>query len=106
MILINYAFLLEDRGSAMTNLLQMVQSFVKKDFEQDKRSFMFLFTHTDEIRGMSESINVAKNHLMDEITRTADGTNKEDIMGILKFMQICLRKKFPFVNIFILLNLT
>jgi GTP-binding protein EngB required for normal cell division len=59
-ILINYASLLEDRGGAMRAVLKLTRSFVQ-DFNDEKKSFMFLFTHTNEIKEIPDSIDGAKN---------------------------------------------
>ena len=47
-ILVNYVSLLEDRGGAMRAVLKLCRSFVQ-DFSEKQMSFMFLFTHTDQI---------------------------------------------------------
>ena len=46
---------------------------------------MFLFTHTDEITGMSTSLDDAKKRLLDEIIRTAEGTTDDEVLMVLKF---------------------
>jgi energy-coupling factor transporter ATP-binding protein EcfA2 len=98
-ILINYASLLEDRGGAMRSVLKLTRSFVQ-DFNVKKKSFMFLFTHTNEIKEIPDSIEGAKECLRKEIIRTADGTKDEDVLSVLDFMSKCLQKGFPFVDVF------
>jgi len=99
-ILINYASLIENRGGAIRILLKFIRSFVQ-DFDSEKKSFMFLFTHTDEIRGIPlDSIEGAKDHVREEIIRTADGTTDIDVLAVLDFMRMSLKKNFPFVDIF------
>ena len=61
---------------------------------------MFLFTHADEITGMSSSIVEAKKRLHEEIIRTAEGTKEDDVLVVLKFIRNCLKKDYPFVQIF------
>jgi len=99
-ILINYASLIEDRGGAIRTVLKFIRGFVQ-DFNSEKQSFMFLFTHIDEIRGIPlDSIEGAKEHLKAEIIRTADGTTDTDVLALLDFMRKSLKKNFPFVDIF------
>ena len=97
-ILINYASLLEDRGGAMRSVLKLTRSFVQ-DFNEEKRSFMFFFTHTNEIKEIPDSIEGAKECLRNEIIRTADGTKDEDVLSVLDFMSKSLQKGFPFVDV-------
>ena len=63
-------------------------------------SFIFLFTHADEITGMSSSIVEAKKRLHEEIIRTAEGTKDDDVLVVLKFIRNCLKRDYPFVQIF------
>lgn len=63
-------------------------------------SFIFLFTHAGEIIGMSSSIVEAKKRLHEEIIRTAEGTKDDDVLVVLKFIRNCLKKDYPFVQIF------
>jgi GTP-binding protein EngB required for normal cell division len=93
-ILINCASLLEDRGGAIRAVLKQIRNFVPV-FTDARQSFMFLFTHMDEIR----AADAQKDFLKGEITRTAEGTTDEGVLSVLKFMQKSLKKGFPFVDI-------
>lgn len=98
-ILINYASLLEDRGGAMCPVLKFTRAFVR-DFDQKNRSFMFLFTHTNEISDIpDDDTKGAKECLLREIIRTMDGTKDDDVKVVLEFMRKSLQKNFPFVVI-------
>jgi uncharacterized protein YegL/GTP-binding protein EngB required for normal cell division len=98
-ILINYASLIEDRGGAMRAILKFIRSFVK-DFEKEKKSFIFLFTHTNKIREIPQNdMKGAKNCLLSEIIRTMDGTKDDEVLSILEFMRKSLKKDYPFVDI-------
>eukprot|EP00980_Cylindrotheca_fusiformis_P025927 scaffold14918_cov77-Cylindrotheca_fusiformis.AAC.1 len=99
-VLVNYTSLLEDRGGAARSILKFTRAFVK-DFGKDKQSFLFLFTHTDEIKGISGDLNSAKKTLLDEILRLIDGTNKSDsdLLCLLSFMKTSLLNGLPFVDI-------
>lgn len=65
-IMISYVSLLEDRGGSMRSVLRLIRSFAK-DFHEEKQSFMFLFTHSNEITGVPDSIEGAKTSLQNEI---------------------------------------
>jgi hypothetical protein len=65
-IMINYVSLLEDRGGSMRSVLKLIRSFTG-DFDKDKRNFMFLFTHSNEIKIVPDDIDGAKVCLYDEI---------------------------------------
>ena len=65
-IMISYVSLLEDRGGSMRSVLRLIRSFTK-DFNQEKKSFMFLFTHSNEIAGVPDSIEGAKTSVKNEI---------------------------------------
>ncbi len=65
-IMISFVSLLEDRGGAMRSVLRLIRSFTK-DFDKEKQSFMFLFTHCNEIQGVPDTIEGAKKSLEDEI---------------------------------------
>eukprot|EP00980_Cylindrotheca_fusiformis_P018992 scaffold6361_cov124-Cylindrotheca_fusiformis.AAC.5 len=82
------------------DFLKFTRAFVK-DFGNDKKSFLFLFTHTDEIKGISGDLNSAKKTLLDEILRLIDGTNKSDsdLLRLLGFMKTSLSNGYPFVDI-------
>jgi DnaJ-domain-containing protein 1 len=99
-VLINYTSLLEDRGGAARSILRFTRAFVK-DFGKDKKSFMFLFTHTNEIRGISNSLDSARKALQDEVLRLIDGTSKNDtdLLSLLDFMKKSLEKGYPFVDV-------
>ena len=49
---------------------------------------------------MSSSIVEAKKRLHEEIIRTAEGTKEDDVLVVLKFIRNCLKKDYPFVQIF------
>lgn len=99
-VLINFTSLLEDRGGAARSVLRFTRAVVK-DFAKDKKSFMFLFTHTNEIKGISSSIDSARTALKDEILRLMAGTNTHDadLLKLLDFMEKSLKKGYPFVDI-------
>lgn len=98
-VLINFASLIEDRGGAMRAVLKLAQAFVS-DFETDKRSFMFLFTHINNNAGdIPESLDDAKARLGREIFFILAGTNDPDVQKVLEFMRISLEKKYKFVDI-------
>ena len=97
-VLTHCASLLEDRGGAFRSVMRFAKTFVQ-DFDESKRSFMFLFTHTDEIAGMSSSVDDARRLLQEEIVRTADGTKEEDVALVLDFVRKSLKKKYPFADI-------
>ncbi|KAL7554369.1 hypothetical protein ACHAWF_017810 [Thalassiosira exigua] len=96
-ILVHCASLLEDRGGAFRSVLKFARTFVR-DFNESKMSFMFLFTHTDEITGMNTSLD-AKKRLQEEILRTAEGTKDEDVLPVLDFIRKCLKKNYLFVSV-------
>lgn len=101
-ILINYVSLLEDRGGAIRGVLKLVRNFVR-NFEESKQCFMFLFTHTNEIKDISQdSVDDAKVTLRREIIRTHEGTSALDreVLQVLTFLRVCLEKDYPFVNVF------
>ena len=68
-----------------------------RDFSESKRSFMFLFTHTDKITNMS-SVDDAKKCLLEEIIYTAEGTKEEDVLAVLGYLRKSLKKSYPFVG--------
>jgi translation initiation factor 1 (eIF-1/SUI1) len=102
-ILINYASLMEDRGGAMRSVLKLVRTFFP-DFGKSQQSFMFLFTHTDEIKSIPEDdLDAARQAVHDEILRTEVGTTNvqgEAVQQVLKFIRKSLLKKFPFYDVF------
>jgi hypothetical protein len=83
----------------MRAVLKLTRSFVQ-DFIDEKKSFMFLFTHTNEIKEIPDSIDGAKACLHNDIIRMADGTKDEDVLSVLDFMNKSLQKGFPFVDVF------
>ena len=101
-ILVHCASLLEDRGNAFRTIIQFAKRFVQ-DFAESKCSFMFLFTHTDEIAGMtrSSSDTESKKRLQGEIVHIAQATTAkdEDLSKILSFVGKSLKKNYPFANI-------
>ena len=109
-VLIHYASLLEDRGGAIRAILKFTRNFVK-DFNEEKQSFVFLFTHTNEISmessdGLDNNNNMAgafldqaRAHLLQEIVRTLEETKDEDVKTVLEFMRKCLKRQFPLVDI-------
>ncbi len=98
-ILIHCASLLEDRGNAFRSIIKFAKRFVQ-DFVESKFSFMFLFTHTDEI-GMSRSSSAddSKKRVQDEIVHIAEAATDEDISKALWFIGKSLKKDYPFANI-------
>eukprot|EP00978_Attheya_sp_CCMP212_P029752 scaffold106817_cov51-Attheya_sp.AAC.1 len=99
-ILISYVSLLEDRGGAMRSVLKLVRNFVK-DFKEERRSFMFLFTHTNEIKGIPDDVDGAKACLLNELILTKEGTTDEETRQVLEFIYKSLKKGFPFANVFL-----
>ena len=97
-MMINYISLLEDRGGAMRSILKFMRNFVR-DFSKEKKSFMFLFTHADEIKDVPESLEGAKRSLLEEIIRTISGTKDEGVTELLSFIRKSLEKGYPFVDI-------
>ncbi len=97
-MMINYVSLLEDRGGALRSILKFMRNFVR-DFNKEKKSFMFLFTHADEIKDVPESLKGAKAYLLEEIVRTIHGTNDEGVAELLSFIRKCLEKGYPFVDV-------
>ncbi|VEU39668.1 unnamed protein product [Pseudo-nitzschia multistriata] len=99
-ILIHYVSLLEDRGGAFRSTLKFMRNFVS-DFDKYKKSFMFLFSHADEMKYVPVSLEGARMSLLSEINLTFEGTmDGDDARELLKFMRMSLKKRYPFVNIF------
>ena len=98
-ILIHCASLLEDRGNAFRTIIKFAKRFVQ-DFAESKYSFMFLFTHTDEI-GMSRSSSDtnSKKRLQGEIVHIAEAATDEELSTVLTFVAKSLKKDYPFANI-------
>jgi energy-coupling factor transporter ATP-binding protein EcfA2 len=97
-VVIHYVSLLEDRGGAMRGILKFVRNFVP-DFNDHKQSFMFLFSHADEISGVPETLEGAKHHLLNEIVMTIEGTQSVEVKSVLHYMRKSLEKGFPFVDV-------
>jgi len=71
------------------------------NFEDSKRSFMFLFSHTNEMNRISKSSLIdARKSVLDTIIRTEAGTQDESIKLVLKFMRQSLKKEYPFCDVF------
>eukprot|EP00984_Skeletonema_dohrnii_P037124 scaffold38855_cov150-Skeletonema_dohrnii-CCMP3373.AAC.1 len=98
-ILIHCASLLEDRGNAFRTIIKFAKRFAQ-DFEKSKCSFMFLFTHTDEI-GMSRSSSdtESKKRLQGEIIHIAEAATDEELSKVLSFVGKSLKRNYPFANI-------
>lgn len=96
-ILINYASLIETRGDAMRAVLKIIRTFVQ-DFEARKKSFAFLFSHTNEF--FSQDSKEASWHLHNEIVHIHKGTTDEDVNAVLRFIMKSLEKNYPYVQIF------
>ena len=97
-MMINYVSLLEDRGGAMRSILKFMRNFVR-DFDREKKSFMFLFTHADEIKDVPESLEGAKRSLLQEVIRTISGTKDERVVELLSFIRKSLERNYPFVDV-------
>ena len=99
-VLIHCASLLEDRGNAFRSVIKFAKRFVQ-DFNESRLSFMFLFTHTDEI-GMSRSScgNDSKKWLQNEIVHIAEAAVDEEISKVLSFVGKSLKKGYPFASTF------
>ena len=96
-VLINHASLLEDRGGAVRAVLKLAHTFVS-DFETDKKSFMFLFTHLP-VSHAPGALDEARLRVEEEILRILEGTDDPDVEKVLKFMHKSIHKKYPFVDI-------
>ena len=99
-VLINYTSLLEDRGGAARSILRFTRAFVK-DFSKDKKGFMFLFTHANEISGVSDDLASSRKALLEEILRLradSDSSDK-DLLGLLDFLKKSLQKGYPFTDV-------
>lgn len=96
-ILINYASLVETRGDAMRAVLKIIRTFVQ-DFEAKKKSFAFLFSHTNEL--FPEDSKVASQRLHREIVHIYQGTTDEGVKVVLRCIKSSLEKKYPYVQIF------
>ena len=68
-IMISFVTLLEDRGGAMRSVMRLIRSFTK-EFKDERQSFLFLFTHSNEVMGVPDSIEGAKTHLQNELVST------------------------------------
>ncbi len=77
-IMISYVSLLEDRGGSMRAVLRLIRNFAK-DFSTEKQSFLFLFTHSNEIAGVPDTIEGAEKCLHDEIV-SADTIQNSSIL--------------------------
>lgn len=98
-ILIHCASLLEDRGGAFRSVLKFARTFVR-NFDESKKAFTFLFTHSDEITSMSDSISNAHKRLQEEIILTYEGTSDPDVLAVLGFIRKSLKRGYPFADIF------
>lgn len=96
-LLINYASLLEDRGGAIRGVLKLAHTFVS-DFERDMKSFVFLFTHSNEV-DIPSSLDQARSYLTNEILRIRQDTEDVEVKKILTFMWQSLLKKYGFVDV-------
>ncbi|VEU39667.1 unnamed protein product [Pseudo-nitzschia multistriata] len=97
-MMINYVSLLEDRGGAIRSVLKLMRNFVT-DFKKERTSFMFLFSHADEIKDVPDSIIGAKKSLLEEIIRTISGTKDDGVRDLLTFIRKSLEKGYPFVDV-------
>ena len=101
-VLIHYASLLEDRGDAIRAILKFTRKFVK-DFNDDKQSFVFLFTHVNEMYIMDginpSSMDQCRTYLLEEIIRILKETKDDDVKTVLEFMRKCLKRNFPLVDV-------
>ncbi|KAL7565546.1 hypothetical protein ACA910_003823 [Epithemia clementina (nom. ined.)] len=101
-ILINYISLLEDRGGAVKGILKLVRTFVR-DFDASKLSFVFLFTHTNEIASITprNSLPAAREALRKEILWSLESTAKDpELWQVLNYMNVSLGRNFPMVDVF------
>ena len=98
-VVIHCASLIEDRGGAFRGVLKFARKFVA-DFKAAKTSFMFLFSHSNEIAEMSDTIQNAQKRLLEEIIRTANGTTDKDVLIVLQFIRDSLKKNYPFAGIY------
>mmetsp|Transcript_10353 Transcript_10353/g.23038 ORF Transcript_10353/g.23038 Transcript_10353/m.23038 type:complete len:1945 (+) Transcript_10353:264-6098(+) len=100
-VLINIVSLKEDRGVAVKGILKLVHAFVE-DFETSKFSFMFLFTHTNEIAvdQSCDEMLAAREVLEYEINANLQATKDVDIVQVLDFISKCLKRDYPMVGLF------
>ena len=98
-MVIHCASLLEDRGGAFRAVLQFARKFVA-DFKHHKKSFMFLFSHSDEISSMSVSSQDAKVRIHDDIIQISEGSTDKDVLAVLQFIRESLKRGYPFADIF------
>ena len=77
-IMISYVSLVDDRGGSMRSVLRLIRSFAK-NFAKEKQSFMFLFTHCNEIRGVADTIDGAKRSLYQEIVSQTNENMKSNV---------------------------
>lgn len=97
-VMINYVSLLEDRGGTFRSILKFVRKFVS-DFKQSQKSFVFLFTHTNQIKTIPDTVEGAKEELKKEVIKIIDGTKDDEVLDVLKFVRISLGKNYPFVDV-------
>lgn len=69
-VMISYVSLLEDQEGAMRSVLRLIRSF-PKEFDKEKQSFLFLFSHSNEIVGVPDSIEGAKSCLQNKIVSSS-----------------------------------
>lgn len=97
-VMINYVSLLEERGGALRSVLKFVRKFVT-DFKEAQQSFVFLFTHTNQIKSVPDSVEGAKKELEKEVIKIIGGTNDEGVLDVLRFLRKSLGKNYPFVDV-------
>ena len=98
-VLINCASFLESRAGGVWRLVSLVSSFVD-DFEAYKQSFTFVFSHTDCI-GEGKPLREVRTLLLGHLKDIQIGTTESlHVKGIIKWIMQCLKKDFPFVQVF------
>eukprot|EP00854_Cymbomonas_tetramitiformis_P000670 gene670-1123_t len=122
-VLVSCASFLECKGGAIRNLVKLVSTLVgahqPEQFKQHQLAFTFLFSHPGILRnlvssdadasdgaavpwGPSAELQHARKTLHGLVVDTLNGTDKRDRIagGILKWLEHCLKKGFPFVDVF------
>jgi hypothetical protein len=99
-VVIHCASLYEDRGGALRGVLKFAKKFVA-DFSAHKQSFMFLFSHSNEIEELSGPRETAKKKLMKRIIMIMEGSKREeDLYAVLNYIRGSLKRDNQRADIF------
>jgi len=96
-IVISFTSLMDSRGQPVRGLLKMIKSFVE-DFNKQKKSFMFLFSHMPHPG--NPSLESPPERLQREIDDILQGSTDDDIKEVLQILKKSLQRRFPLVQIF------